>query len=77
MRGEGQGETDVGEEPFIASDGGRNVMVSKSVSVSRVSVEIGGVRVGKKISEAEDKLDKNITKHDSSRVERPAPERDL
>jgi len=66
VRGEGQGETDDGEEPFIASDGGRNVMVSKSVSVSRVSVEIGGVRVGKKISEAEDKLDKNITKHDSS-----------
>jgi len=45
----GQGETDDDGEPFIASDEGRNMMVSKSVSVSRVSVEIGGVRVGKEI----------------------------
>jgi len=45
----GQGETGDDGEPFIASDEARNVMVSKSVSVSRVSVEIGGVRVGKEI----------------------------
>jgi len=61
VRGEGQGETDDGGEPLIVSDGGRNVMVSKSVSVSRVSVEIGGVRVAKKIAETGGKLDKNVT----------------
>jgi len=48
VREEGQGETDDGREPIIFSDDKRNVMVSKSVSVSRVSVEIGGVRVEKK-----------------------------
>ena len=55
MRESGQGEPDY-VEPFIASDGGRNVMVSKSVSVSRVSVEMGGVMVGKSIGGLSDKL---------------------
>jgi len=50
LKGEaGQGETDDAVEPFIASDIGGNVVVSKSVSVSRVTVEKGGVRVAKKI----------------------------
>jgi len=48
VREEDEGETDDVGEPFIVSDVERNVMVSKSVSVSRVSVEIGGVRVEKK-----------------------------
>jgi len=59
VREEGQGETDDGREPIIFSDDKRNVMVSKSVSVSRVSVEIGGVRVEKKIDKTDDKLSIN------------------
>ena len=61
MREEGQGETDDAGEPFIASDGGRNVVVSKSVSVSRVSVEIGGVRVEKKVADSGVKFQTNET----------------
>eukprot|EP00090_Calanus_glacialis_P045193 TRINITY_DN8241_c0_g1_i1.p1 TRINITY_DN8241_c0_g1~~TRINITY_DN8241_c0_g1_i1.p1 ORF type:complete len:453 (-),score=119.58 TRINITY_DN8241_c0_g1_i1:70-1428(-) len=61
LREEGQGETDDAGEPFIASDGGRNVVVSKSVSVSRVSVEIGGVRVAKKIADSGVKFQTNET----------------
>jgi len=70
----GQGETDDDGEPFIASDEGRNVMVSKSVSVSRVSVEIGGVRVGKEISAADDEglIAANISDDDNyENIEKP------
>jgi len=69
----GQGETDDDGEPFIASDEGRNVMVSKSVSVSRVSVEIGGVRVGKEISAAEDEglIGANISDDNYENTEKP------
>jgi len=69
----GQGETDDDGEPFIASDEGRNVMVSKSVSVSRVSVEIGGVRVGKEISAADDEglIAANISDDTYENIEKP------
>jgi len=66
VREEGQGETDDGREPIIFSDDKRNVMVSKSVSVSRVSVEIGGVRVEKNINKTDIKLPSNIISEKTS-----------
>jgi len=55
----GQGDTDDDGETLIADDGGRNMLVSKSVSVSRVSVEMGGVRVAKTIPGVDQRLKTN------------------
>merc|ERR1719369_119476 len=67
----GQGDTDDDGETLIADEGGRNMLVSKSVSVSRVSVEMGGVRVAKTIPGVDQRLKTNNYNNNDSDNQNP------
>ena len=58
MGASGQGKTDNDGHAFTATHGKKEVVMSKSVSVSRVSMKIGGVSVANNsISQDQEKTD--------------------
>ena len=56
-----KGNTVDGRNMFIVNKEGKDVLVSKSVSVSRVSVKIGGVQAAKNVDDMNSKSKKMQT----------------